>query len=496
MVLKEMRILGKESLIYGLSTVLARLLNFILAPFYTHVLAAEDYGVVATVFAYIAFANIVYRHGMDQAYMRFASEKDGREREAFSTSFLWLFAASIIFSVVICLFSTPVAVITGMGAEYSGLLFYASLVLLLDNLTMIPFTQLRLQHRPLRFAGIRTVGIVVNLIANFVLLVNFHMGIKGVMVASVISSAITALLLLPHMKDAFPPLFTREMFCRLSAFAWPFVPAGLAGMMVQVLDRPIMMLVSDARTVGIYQANYRLGIIMMMVVTMFDQAWRPFFLERAKQDNAKEVFARVFTYFTVVSMWLALVMSLFIGDAVRFPIMGYTLIHQSYWEGLSVIPVILFGYMLYGLYINFMVSVVITKKTQSLIWTTLAGGVISVCGNLTMVPRFGMMGAAWTMFACYAVMTISMFVVARRLYPVPYEWRRLGYLCLVLAGCGLAYYICGGMFEGKLLFVCKVGIAMLFPLALLPAHFFGAEERAELAGMLRRGKLKPAARPL
>lgn len=494
--LKEIKILGKESLIYGLSTVLARLLNFILVPFYTHCLPAEDYGVVATVFAYIAFANIVYRHGMDQAYMRFASDKDGREREAFSTSFIWLFAASILFSVVIGLFSGPVAVLTGMGAEHSGLLFYASLVLLLDNVTLIPFTQLRLQHRPLRFAGIRAIGIAINVAANVVLLTRFHMGINGVMLASVVSSAVTALLLIPHMKDAFPPLFTKDMFSKLSVFAWPFVPAGLASMMVQVLDRPIMMLVADARTVGLYQANYRLGIIMLMVVTMFDQAWRPFFLERAKQDNAKEVFARVFTYFTAFTMWLALVMSLFIGDAVRFPIMGHTLIHQSYWEGLRVIPVVLFGYLLYGLYINFMVSVVITKKTQSLIWTTLAGGTISVLGNLTMVPRFGMMGAAWTMLTCYAVMAVLLFLVARRLYPVPYEWRRVGYLCLMLACSGLAYYASAAFFTGGALFLCKTAIALLFPLSLFPAHFFGREEREELLSLFRRGAVKSCAKPL
>ncbi|MDD2773913.1 MAG: lipopolysaccharide biosynthesis protein, partial [Elusimicrobiales bacterium] len=359
----RIRRLGRESVVYGLSTVLARLLNFFLVPYYTHALSPGQYGVVAAVYSYIAFLNIVFQYGMDQSYMRFVCADRPREKTIFSTAFWPVLLTSAMLAALLWQLRAPLAAIGGIGADYSALITYSGVVLTLDALMCVAFAKLRLEHRPLAFAGIRSAGIVVNIAANVVFLTKYQLGPEGVLMASVLSSAVTLALLAPVYAQSLRFEFAGPLFREMWAFAWPFIPAGLAATAVQVIDRPILLFLTDQSTLGIYQAGYRLGIFMMLVVSMFDQAWRPFFLENHEKPGAPELFARVFTYFAVFGAAVALCVSLFIGDLARLSIFGRHFIAQNYWGGLAVVPVVLAAYLLYGFYINFMAGPMLSKQT-------------------------------------------------------------------------------------------------------------------------------------
>ena len=479
--LKDLKALGKESLVYGLSTVGARLLNFILLPFYTHYLVPAEYGVVAAVFSYIAFLNIVYHYGMDQAYMRHY----GDGRRAFTAAFAALAATTLVFTVLLCLFAPFWAAASGLGAENYRLVYYSAAILVLDTVTIIPFAELRMAHKALRFAGVRTASIVLNVALNVVFLKYLGWGVESVFAANIISSALAALLLLPSLASLVLPLDLPTLKS-LGAFALPLLPAGLGSMAVQVMDRPIMLHLADKATVGVYQANYRLGIFMMLVVSMFDQAWRPFFIERSHRPDAAGLFARVLTYFTAGGLLLWLLLSFFIGDLARLKVAGVNLIHPDYWQGLGIVPVVLAAYLLNGVYVNFLAPVIIAKKTAAIMGVTLAGAAVSIAGNFALIPAFGMYGAAWTVFFSYLVMALLIYRRGREFYPVPYEFPRLAGFCAAALACALPVFLlpASGLYAFLLKLFCLGAFAAVSWLRL----FSPGEKAAALQQLARAQK--------
>lgn len=464
--LKDIKSLGKESFIYGLSTVGARLLNFILLPFYTHYLVPAEYGIVAAVFSYIAVLNVVYHYGMDQAYMRHYS---GREK-ALPTAFASLGATTAVLTLLLCAFAPFWADISGIGAVNARLIYYSAAILLLDTVTIVPFADLRMRHRPLRFAGIRTVSIAVNVALNVLFLKYMGLGLESVFLANVVSSGIAALLLIPEMRGCLRGADI-PMLKELLAFALPLLPAGLGSMAVQVLDRPIMLRLADTASVGIYQANYRLGIFMMLVVSMFDQAWRPFFIERAHKQDAAPVFARVLTYFFMGGLWVWLGLAFFIPDIARFSVAGVNLIHPDYWSGLGIVPVVLAAYLLNGIYINFLAPVIIAKRTSLILGVTLAGAAVSIGGNLALIPAFGMHGAAWALLLSYLVMAVMIYRRGRGLFPVPYEFGRMAGALAAAAACAVPVFL---LSTGPVL---RALVVIAFPFALWRLNLLLPEEK-------------------
>lgn len=476
----DLKKLGRESLVYGFSTILARLLNFFLVPFYTYALTAAEYGVAASVFAYVAFFNVVFQYGMDQAYMRFSSDKETGDTLAFSTAFWSVLSTSVLLSLPLWLFPAQIAAMAGIGAENAVIVRYCAAVLTLDALMAVPFARLRMQHRAWFYVGVRTASIVVNVLANVLLLGVFHFKSDGVFLASLLASGVTFLLLLPCIIQALSFRFPRPLWSGMLHFAWPFVPSGLASTAVQVINRPMMLFLTDQATVGIYQANYRLGVFMMLVVSMFDQAWRPFFLERKDRPDARQLFARVLTYFFAGIVWLSFALSFFIPALVKMPIGHYHLIHPSYWHGLSIMPVVMAGYCFYGLYVNFMASIVLSKKTPVLLWATLAGAAVNIVLNLVLIPVSPMMGAAWATLFAYAVMALVLFERGRCCYPIPYEYPRL--LKIALASLVLlAAALAAGHRAGWML---QAGLLLAFPILLAAMSFFDQPEKAAIKRIL------------
>ena len=475
--LKDLKALGKESLIYGLSTVGARLLNFLLMPFYTHYLLPAEYGVVATVFSYIAFLNIIYQYGMDQAYMRHYDQKE----KAFSTAYSCVLVTSVLFSAVLVCCPSFWAGLGGIGAERGNLVLYSAAILFLDSINVLPFADLRMAHKPFYFAGVRMASITLNVILNIVFLTRFQMGIEGVFLANLISS----LLSVAAVPKRFTFTFDRGLLRELASYSLPLLPAGLGAMAVQVIDRPILLRLAGESAVGIYQANYRLGIFMVLLVSMFDQAWRPFFLERADKPGGPAVFARVLTYFTLALVWLGMALSFFIPDLARLQVAGRPLIHASYWSGLPIIPVVLFAYLVNGIYVNLLAPIIIAKKTKVIMLATLAGALVSVAANFALIPRFGIYGPPWAAFAAYGVMVLVVYFYGRRYFPVPYELKRLG--LIVFAALALSLPALAGWLTGGWQWTAYRLLALsAYPVALLALGFFLPEEKLKACLLVGR----------
>lgn len=458
--------LGKETLIYGTSTVLARLLNFCLVPFYTYYLLPGDYGIIATTFAVIALLNVIFLFGMDQSYLRFASEH-AQKTHVFQHCFYGVLINGCILSVLLWLFARPFAALIGIGDSYAYLVHLAIWVLLLDVLNMIPFTKLRLERRPWYFAGVRTASIVVNVLGNIFFIAVLKKGIASILWANIFASLTSLLLLSPVVwkeLSAHRPNFDKTLFTNMLRFAWPFVPSGLASLLISVIDKPILVHLVGLDQVGIYQANFKIGVFMMLLVSMFDQAWRPFFLAHANEPDARQTFARVFTCFAALGTWFLLGLSFLMPPIIQSNLLGnFHLISPNYWSGLNVIPCVLTGYFFYGLYVNFMVGPVMTKKTSILLWITLLGAATSITTNLVLVPHIGILGAGWAIALSYGTMALALFVFTQKNYTIPYEYKKLAAIAVACIASSLIIYAAGKN-DIQSLLLLKITLLSIYPL--------------------------------
>jgi O-antigen/teichoic acid export membrane protein len=425
--------LGKEAAVYGLSSIVGRFLNFLLVPFYTNYLARAEYGVVSNIYAYIAFAFVIYGYGMDSAYMRFvASSESEDKKQTLSIPLYSLLVTSLLFSVGVHAFAPAIS--EAIGAEgHANLIQYAGWILFFDTLVIVPFAYLRMTNRAKVFAGLRILNILINVVLTILMLAFFRMKLEAVFIANLVASAATALMLAWVALPQLTLKLSGQLFREMLGFGLPYIPAGLAGIAIQVIDRPIVKALTNDATLGVYQANYRLGVLMMLVVGMFDYAWRPFFLTHARDSDAPKLFSKVFTYLVALLMLVFVTGSFFVEDIVRIRMFGGYFINPNYWEGLSIVPIVLMAYVFTGAYVNFVVGVYLEKKTKYLPYATGAGALVNVVVNLILIPKYGITGAAIATLLSYVVMAIGIYFPSQRLYHVDYEWGRL--IRVVLAAC-------------------------------------------------------------
>jgi len=481
--LAQIRRLGADTAIYGISTVVGRFLNFLLVPFYTNVIRPGEYGVVANVYSILAFLNVVWVYGMESAYFKYASTGEiGTPRQNFSTPFLSLCATSVVLSGAMALLSPVVARWMAIPSGGGPIVEMAAGILMLDTMAVVPFAALRMERRAILFGSLKVLNIVVNVSCNLVFLLHFHAGVEGIFLSGLIASGVTLAALAPTIVRNFTWEFPRRLYRALLAFGLPYVPAGLAAIVVQVIDRPIMLSLTNLGVVGVYQANYRLGIIMMLIVSMYDYAWRPFFLSHASAPGARELFARALTYSVTFMTVVFMVVSFFIGDIVRLRIFGRHIIHPDYWGGLPIVPVVLAAYMFLGVYNNLVAGVYIEKKTQRLPAITLAGAAVNIIANYLLIPPLGMMGGAVATLLAYLVMAGVLYVDVRKYYPVPYEWGRIVRLVLVTV---VTYALFALVDAGAYHVAWNLLLLLFFCGALYAFGFFVPEELRVLKDLVR-----------
>ncbi len=449
--------LAGETAIYGLSTILARVVNFLLVPLYTNVLSREDYGVVTEFMAYIAILQVVLALGLETGCFKYAQQEkdaadDGRKgadpNRIFSNAFMIVLGLCAVFFAVVSVFSAPIA--SALGYEGFGkVIVYVGAILLIDTLTAILFARLRYEHKALKFATIRTLKIFTELGVNLLLylcLPRYLAGHGGSAITALVSatpdftyaifailcSCIVCLVLL--LPEIFRLRFTPDRkLCRaILAYSLPLMLAGLPGVMNDLMDRLLMRGFCGEgwrAELGVYQAGVKIAVIMSLLVQMFRYAAEPFFFQRERQKGSKELYAKVMTYF------VAFCMAGFLFVMLYLDVIGLML-GRDFRTGLSITPIMLMAYVMLGMQFNISMWYKLSGKTGYAVWITLAGLVATVVINVLFMPRYSYHAAAWAHIASYFVMMVISLLLGNKYYPIPYDWKKI----LLAAAYALAIY--------------------------------------------------------
>ncbi|MFC2133293.1 lipopolysaccharide biosynthesis protein [Bacteroidota bacterium] len=481
--IEKLKELTKDTAIYGISTIVGRFLGFLLVPFYTNFILPKEFGIFAYIYAYIAFLNILYIYGLDAAFLKYTSlASEEEKKDTFSTPFIFVTFTSVLFSAFIFLTQDTLKAILNIPESYSYLIYFVIFILLFDTLALIPFANLRLERKAGKFAAIKILNILINLILNIVLITYYNLGIKAIFISNVIASGFSLVVLLPDIFKKFKAVIDFGILKKMLKFGLPYLPASIAAMIVQVIDRPILRSLADDTTLGIYQANYKLGIFMMLFVSMFQYAWQPFFLTNAKEKNAKEIFAKVLTLFAIVGSIILVALSLFVEEIAKIEVyQGHTLIGKEYLGGVIIVPIILFGYYFHGFYVNFNAGLYIEEKTKYFPAVTGVGALVNIIVNFALIPVWGITGAALATLASYFVMAVGLFVVSQKVYKIEYEYVKLFKIFLLIIIIASAYYYL--LIIGELAVINKIGLLLGFFILLLLLRVIKKSELTSIVQM-------------
>lgn len=452
----KLKLLAKDTVIYGASTILARSLNYILVPLYANKLSTFDNGIQAVVYANIALANVIFAYGLETSYLKVASDAIKRnqdERPYFSTAFISLFVTSLLFSGLLLLFASSIATAIGLAPESGIYIQYAAAILFIDTLLVVPFAELRLKRKAIPFALAKVMGVVGGVVSTFVLILGFHAGLSGVFIGEALGSVVSLLFILPVLKNL-RPVFSPGLHRELLRIGLPYVPTGIAGLLIHLIDRNLLIRIPQHDIERLYGAGFQasditgiygrvaaFGVALQMFIQVFRFAWQPFFLQHADDPEAKPLFRQVMNLSGIAVIVLAVACTFFVPDLVRYHWGGTLyLLPPKYWMGMSILPWIFFSYVFDMISTNLSAGLLITGKTKYLPVVTFAGAAVTTIGCWFLIPLAGMDGAAVAILLGTSVMSLCMGLFSLRFYPISYDWGRLA----LLLGAGLAFAVWHG----------------------------------------------------
>ena len=476
--------LSKQSLIYGFGFVLSRFLGFLIMPFYTHVLSPEEYGAYALLYIFIAILQIIYIGGMDIAFLKFyVAEEKEKQRTVYSNSFLAMTGIGLIMTAFFLFFpeAGSILIFKSPPAEANIWVRISCGIVFLETLAIIPMLRLRGDQRPVYFTVVRLISVLFYVGANILLVAVLKLGLNGALYANLISSGCTVMLLIPVSFSILRFSVKISVLKELWQFGLPNLPAMLFFSVIEYSGRKILEMTTTMHEVGLYSAGYKLGMFMSLITAAFRFAWQPFFLSEAKNEGAETTFARVFTYFFAIGGTLYMILVMFATEIVKLkiPFIDKAIIAPEFWGGLAVFPIILLAHFFEGLYTNFTVGIYVKKKTKLVPLIVGTGAVFNLGMNLITIPRWGMMGAAWTTLASFILMASMLYFMIKKYYPVPYEWGRV-FRFAVVAGIilGAFYYHPGGA-------IWRLGLMCIFPVLLYFSGYFTKTEIIRFKHFLR-----------
>jgi O-antigen/teichoic acid export membrane protein len=452
--------LAGQTAIYGIPSILGRVLGYLLVPLYTKMFLPDAYGTVNVFYAYASLLKIILTYGMETAFFRFSEqEKNGEKDKVYSTALVSLLITSVVFLLFITLFSGSVAKWIDYPDARNYVLWFAW-ILTLDAVAAIPFARLRAQNKARLFAGINLTGIIINIGLNLFFIIlcpilvrhntgNFissainlvyrpDWGIEYIFISNLVASAVTLALLIPGIVSVKWKIHT-ELWRKMIIYAFPLLFAGMAGIVNETFDRLLLRYLlpgSPAEAsfqVGVYAACYKISILMTIFIQAYKYAAEPFFFAQAKEKNAKEVYIRIMNYFIII------VSAIFLGTMVYLDdiILPLFLRGKEYWEARGVIPILLMANLFLGVYYNLSIWYKLTGKTSWGAWLALIGAIITLALNFIWIPLssghliYGYYGSAWATFICYGAMMIISYLAGQKYFPVSYDLRRFfGYLGL------------------------------------------------------------------
>ncbi|MBL7998785.1 MAG: oligosaccharide flippase family protein [Candidatus Kapabacteria bacterium] len=482
----KLRSLASDTLVYGTSTIAQRFLTFMLTPLYTNYLTLSEAGDMQFLYSLIAFANILYSFGFEAAFLRYYRD-GGDQKSVYTHSYLAIAGITGAVTFMLYLFSAPIADI--LSLESTNALWLTQLAIaipFLDCFMLIPFARLRMERKPRVFAILKLFNVVVAVVLNIILVVWMKKGCEGVLVSSVIASFIGMAVFVPSVLRHLKFEWNADLFSDLTAFGLPTLPSGFSAMILQVADRPILKAFASTDAVALYSMNYRLGLPMLLMVSVFEQAWKPFYLSHANDDDPKPLFARVMTYFTVVSAVIFLVVSLFVQYIVQLPFPGGKFFNPVYWSGLGIVPVVTAAYYFNGLATNFATGLYITKRTRTLPLATGAAALTNVLMNIILIPAIGYMGAAYATLGAYMVSAVVMYLYSQREYPIAYEWQRVVMICGICCVEYALILLFGKALGGNAELILHIAAVPLFFALLLATNVFTVGERKAALSSMRK----------
>jgi O-antigen/teichoic acid export membrane protein len=483
--MSTIRKLASQTVLYGFTYFAARLLNFFLFPYYTRIFSTADYGSMAEIYAYITFLNVLYSYGMETGYFYFANQNKEYEEVA-GTAFSSLLFSSLILSGGICLLSPLIADSLGYGAHINYIIFAAG-ILFFDTISIIPFAQLRKENRSGRFALLKFLNVTLFLFFNFFFLGicpyilnnsgpgTLHTIVRNIydprynlayaFLANLISSGLILVFLLPEMRRI-PFKINKALWNKMLKYSWPILILGFAGMVNETLDRillkwlllkqPGMNMVKALEQVGIYSACYKLSIFMTLAIQSFRYAAEPFFFAQMKDNNNKDIYARMLKYFSFVTSLIFLGVMLFIPVLMK-------IVGKNFRGAEAVVPILLLANLFLGIFIYLSQWYKQTAKTIYGAYISIGGALITLIVNFIFIPYYGYMASAWATLICYFSMAAASYILGQKYFPVAYQTGRIGlYIGLAIGLYVLSAWLRNSFFGGWNVNVYGLNIVLFF----------------------------------
>ncbi len=440
--------LAGQTMWYGVSSIAARFINYLLTPYLTFKFTESQYGEMSVVYSFIPFMNVIFTYGMETAFFRFANHAD--KKSVYNTTSLSLIFSTIVLTILFLLLQHPLSVLLQITSHPEYLSLCAAMIAL-DALCIIPFAKLRQDNRPVKFAIVKVGGILINIISLYFFLsicprviahnpthwlshyFDPNWAVGYVLLANVIQNVITLLLLSKEMLG-FEWKLDMVLWKQMLGYALPLIVAGFAGMINETFDRimlewwvPVKGVEAAKAEVGIYSACYKLSILISLAVQAFRMGAEPFFFKHAAHENAQKIYARVMKFFVITLCFMFLLVSMYLNVWKLF------IRNPKMWVGLKVVPILLLANMFLGIYYNLSVWYKLGNKTIAGAYITLIGAGITLLINWLLIPYFSYMACAWATFACYGSMMVVSYIWGQKEYRIPYATKKLvAYLVIVV----------------------------------------------------------------
>jgi O-antigen/teichoic acid export membrane protein len=419
--------------IYGLSSVVPRLLNYLLFPLHTRVFLQEDYGIVTELYAYLAVLIVLLTYGMETGFFRFSND-ESKPNESYSTAFIALLFSSTLFIALTSLFSKNIVSLIGYDSnpEYIVIL---GLIIGLDAFSTIPYAKLRMMNKPFTFAIIKVFGVGVNVLFNIFFLVicpqypifetiglyNPSYGITYIFISNLIGTLLTTIVIF-FIPGLLPTTFSFSRLRILLIYSFPLLISGIGGSSNEFFDRIFLKYLTSPDDnplyqLGIYGANVKLAVLMTLFIQMYRYAVEPFIFSNIKDKDTPEKYANLTKFYLVFALLIFLVVGLFTDI---FQILS----GKNFREGVDVVPILLMSNLFFGLYFNFSVWFKIINKTWFGIIYTSAGSIITIVLYVLLIPKFGYYGAAFAKLFCYIIISVLCYYGGKKQYPIPYNISR------------------------------------------------------------------------
>jgi O-antigen/teichoic acid export membrane protein len=428
----KLKRLAGETALYGLGSIVPRMINFLQVPLHTiNMFSEAEYGELTKLYAYVAVVNIIYMFGMETAYFRFATKPGADPKRIFNLAQTSVIAISGSLTLIMLLGAVPIA--SALHASSSQFIVWLVITMFIDALVAIPFAQLRLQKKGFLFATAKILNVAIVLGLNYYFLklsYNPEIGVGYVFLSTLIANGLFILFFIKTLLS-WRPMWDKTLSPQMFSYAYPVMITGVAGMINEMFSRSMLDWwlpenfykgVSQKDAGGIFGAVYKFAVFMNLGIQAFRYAAEPFFFSNAQEKNSPKLFAQVNHFFVIACclVWLSVSINL---DILKH------LVGENFWLGLNIVPVLLLAYLFLGMYYNFSVWFKLTDKTQYGTIITIIGVIITVAGNYFLIPVAGFMGSAIAAVACYAAMAIICYALGQKYYPVPY-WvlRDAGYI--------------------------------------------------------------------